>query len=145
MDIHAVIQVCVSMNHHTRFIPLHQSAKRLKALMSRITVVSKLPCWRMRQQNIKAVMKPDTQHHPADTAVHLGLRMLMNSIPISHGAAQSENTHALMAINLIFNTDTSQRRCFLIAVIVISMHIEHRSARKGCNIRQIIRLQIAAG
>ena len=62
----------------------------------------------------------------------------MGAFFVANRAAQTQNAHTLMTINLIFNADTAERRARLVNVIVVAMDVQDRGVGIGGDERQII-------
>ena len=83
---------------------------------------------------------------PAGAAGHFIFRILVRLIaPIAHAAAQADDAHAVMDIELILDADAALRRLLLIVHIVIAVNIEDGRVRKAGQEGQIGSGQIAAG
>jgi hypothetical protein len=73
------------------------------------------------------------------------LGILMLSVFIPHGTAESQNTDPFMLIDFSVNADAAFRRSLFVAAIVVSMYIEYRSLEKCGKKREIVGRKISAG
>ena len=85
----------------------------------------------MGQKNIKTILFPYLEKKPQDPLSHLFFRKLMTAQLVPHGSAQPKDTHPLVLINRIIDTDTPLRRLRVIFVVMISMYVKNRTAGKG--------------
>ena len=91
-------------------------------------------------KNIEAAMEQKPGKQFSDSPEHFLLGILVGAVPVTHRAAQSQNTEALMTENRILNADTAFRRRLLIAVIVVAMDIKHRHLGEGSKKGEILRI-----
>ena len=99
----------------------------------------------MGEQDIKSAVPPKRKPQAADATVHFALCVLVFALLIADGAAQTENSDAAVAIDLIFDADAAEWRTRLVHIVVVTVYIQHGSVRIGCNKGQIIGREIAAG
>ena len=98
----------------------------------------------MSQKNVKSTAVQQWKPQFFDPFFHFFFGILIDTWAVTHGTAQPQNTDAFVDIDLIFDTDTSVRRCLFVPVIVISPYIQDRRRGKSGEKRQIVRVQISA-
>ena len=81
---------------------------------------------RMREQDVKSAVPPEREPQPPDAAVHFALCILVDAVLVADRAAQTEDAHALVAVDLVLNVDAAERRAGFVDIVVIAMHIEDR-------------------
>jgi len=64
---------------------------------------------------------------------------------VTHGTAQAEDADTLVNEDLVFDTNASFRRIFLILPVMVSVYVQHWHGGKRHQERKIERVQIAAG
>ena len=125
---------------------IHQFQKSLKSPVWEIFHIIQLIGRRMGYKYIKSLMPPQFPPQFPDTCPHSPFCILV-WCPwyIFHGTSQPQNTHTLVYINIIFNTDTAFRRFLLIFSVMIALYIQKRGMAQCSKKCKIFRRQITAG
>ena len=140
--------VCMDMavEEKFRFIFFQQGAKCGKTLMGEIGEVVEAGGGGVGDENVKAFMSPQFERQSAHPSAHLPLGVLIFCAgDILHGAAKTQNPHAFVDKDIVFDTDAALGRIFFVAGVVVSLHIEERDIAEGHEKTQILLRQIAAG
>ena len=143
--ISSVIHVNMTMDKIGRPIPVQQGTERFKPSVGHIVAVVETVGGRVGQEDIESSVilqpPPELPYPPA----HLGLGILMFPRLIPHGTSKPQYPDPFVYVDPVFDTDTPVGRRLLVAVVMISVHIQNRSVRKGSKKRQILRFQIPTG
>ena len=122
-DVYPISLMDVAVKKVFRFIFFQQVHKAIKTPVGEIVEVVDVPGRSMGDQDIKAPVFVQLKPQPSDAAAHLSLSVHIFPVSVAVGTAQSQNTNSFIDIDLIFDTDTSVRRCLFVLVIVISPYI----------------------
>ena len=135
----------MAVDHVLGFVFVHKVDKCGKPLMRNVLRVSEPLGGRVGQENVNASASEHPETERADAVSHFRLCILVDSRLVAVGAAEPENAKPLIAEDLVLDADAAFRGRFYIAVIMVSVNIQHRNLCKGREKGKVLRGQVAAG
>ena len=141
----AVRHVYMPVEKIFRPVLIHQFQESFKSLMGKVSSVVDAVRRGVGDKNIESPVPEKFRPQSSDTAPHFPFCILPASGFVSHGAAQSQDPHAFMYIDLIVNADAALRGDPFVFIVMVSMDIKHRYSCKRSKERKIVGIQIPAG
>lgn len=126
-----VIHMNMTVDKIGRLIPVQQGTERFKPSVGHIVAVVEPVGRRMSQKDIESSVIFQPPPELSYPLAHLGLGILMFPRLIPHGASEPQYPDPFIYIDPVFDTDTAVWRRLFVTVVMISMHIQNRSVRKG--------------